>query len=87
MSNKDYSEQIRLLRLALGLSKKEVANISGVTEQVIINIEAYHIRKQQQQVLSCLINYKEEALQRLHSMATAIQNIEYENNINENEGE
>lgn len=76
---KDYSKEIRLLRQALGLTREELADLCGLNKIVIKNLESYQIKKHQQEVIKVLKDKQAEAIKNIEEMATAIKNINFDN--------
>lgn len=76
---KDYSKEIRLVRQALGLTRTELADLCGLNKQIIKNLESYQIKKHQQEVIKVLKDKQAEAIKNLEEMATAIKNINFDN--------
>lgn len=76
---KDYSKEIRLVRQALGLTRTELAALCGLDKIVIKNLESYQIKKHQQEVIKVLKDKQAEAIKNLEEMATAIKNINFDN--------
>lgn len=76
---KDYSKEIRLVRQALGLTRTELADLCGLNKQIIKNLESYQIKKHQQEVIKVLKDKQVEAIKNLEEMATAIKNINFDN--------
>ncbi|MBI6042180.1 helix-turn-helix domain-containing protein [Clostridium perfringens] len=76
---KDYSKEIRLLRQALGLTRAELADLCGLDRIVIKNLESYQIKKHQQEVIKVLKDKQAEAIKNIEEMATAIKNINFDN--------
>lgn len=71
-------EQIKMLRQALGLTRKQLAELTNTTEQIVINTESYNIQKHSEILLKYLVANKEEAIKNLASIQEAIKNIKFE---------
>lgn len=68
-------EQIKLLRTALGLTRKELAEKTGTTTQIVINTECYNISKHSGKILKYLVENKELAVKHLFKCVEAIKDI------------
>ena len=55
-------QQIKTLRTALNLSRRQLAELTGLTTQTVVNIEAYNINKNSDVLLKYLLNFKDEAI-------------------------
>ena len=82
----EISEQIKLLRRALNLTRKELANLTGKSVDVIINVEEHGIIKNSNELLKYLVERQAEAIANLEAMTDAIKNIEFEKGENEDNG-
>ena len=78
MNNMEVSKQIKLLRQALNLTRKELANLTGKSVDVVINVEEHGIVKNSDVLLRYLVNRQAEAIANLEAMAAAIKNIEFD---------
>ena len=78
-------EQIKMLRQALGLTRKQLAELTNTTEQIVINTESYNIQKHSEILLKYLVANKEEAIKNLASIQEAIKNIEFKEGEEDNE--
>lgn len=74
----EVSKQIKLLRQALNLTRKELANLTGKSVDVVINVEEHGIVKNSDVLLRYLVNRQAEAIANLEAMAAAIKNIEFD---------
>ena len=71
-------QQIKTLRTALNLSRRQLAELTGLTTQTVVNIEAYNINKNSDVLLKYLLNFKDEAIANLTAMAESIKNFKEE---------
>ena len=78
-------EQIKMLRQALGLTGKQLAELTNTTEQIVINTESYNIQKHSEILLKYLVANKEKAIKNLASIQEAIKNIEFKEGEEDNE--
>lgn len=74
----DVSKQIKLLRQALNLTRKELANLTGKSVDVVINVEEHGVVKNSDILLKYLVTRQEEAIANIEAVAEAIKNIEFE---------
>lgn len=74
----EISKQIKLLRQALNLTRKELANLTGKSVDVVINVEEHGIVKNRDILLKYLLERQAEAIANLEAMAAAIKNIEFD---------
>ena len=71
-------QQIKTLRTALNLSRRQLAELTGLTTQTVVNIESYNINKNSDILLKYLLNFKDEAIENLNAMAESIKNFKEE---------
>lgn len=74
----DVSKQIKLLRQALNLTRKELANLTGKSIDVVINVEEHGVVKNSDILLKYLVTRQAEAIANIEAVAEAIKNIEFE---------
>ena len=82
----EISEQIKLLRRALNLTRKELAHLTDLSVDTVINIEEHGIVKNREILLRYLLDRQAEAIENVESIAAAIKNIEFEKGENEDNG-
>ena len=82
----EISEQIKLLRRALNLTRKELAHLTDLSVDTVINIEEYGIVKNREILLRYLLDRQAEAIENVESIAAAIKNIKFEKGENEDNG-
>lgn len=74
----NVAEQIKMLRKALNLTRRELANLTGLSIDTVINVEEHNIIKNSDVLLRYLVNRQAEAIANLEAMAAAIKNIEFD---------
>ena len=82
----EISEQIKLLRRALNLTRKELAHLTDLSVDTVINIEEHGIVKNREILLRYLLDRQAEAIENVESIAAAIKNIKFEKGENEDNG-
>ena len=74
----EISEQIKLLRKALHLTRKELAHLTDLSVNTVINVEEHNIIKNSDVLIKYLSERQTEAIANLEAMAAAIKNIKFE---------
>lgn len=74
----DVSKQIKLLRQALNLTRRELAHLTGKSIDVVINVEEHGVVKNSDILLKYLVTRQAEAIANIEAVAEAIKNIEFE---------
>ena len=69
-------QQIKLLRTALGYTRKQLGLATGTSEQIVINAESYNIQKHADKLLKYLLQYQSDAIANLTAMTEAIKNMQ-----------
>lgn len=82
----DVAKQIKLLRQALNLTRKELAHLTDLSVDTVINIEEHGIVKNREILLKYLLDRQAEAIENVESIAAAIKNIKFEKGENEDNG-
>lgn len=82
----EISEQIKLLRKALNLTRKELAHLTDLSVNTVINVEEHNVIKNSDILLKYLLKRHSEAIENIESIAAAIKNIEFEKGENEDNG-
>ena len=77
----DVAKQIKLLRQALNLTRKELAHLTDLSVDTVINVEEHNIVKNRDILLKYLLERQAEAVENLEATAEAIKKIKFEEGL------
>ena len=80
----EISKQIKLLRQALNLTRKELAHLTDLSVDTVINVEEHNIVKNRDILLRYLLDRQAEAIENVESIAAAIKNIKFDEGEKDN---
>ena len=78
MNNMDVAEQIKMLRRALNLTRRELAHLTDLSVDTVINVEEHGIVKNREILFRYLLERQAEAIANLEATAEAIKNIKFD---------
>ena len=74
----DVAEQIKMLRRALNLTRRELAHLTDLSVDTVINVEEHGIVKNREILFRYLLERQAEAIANLEATAEAIKNIKFD---------